>query len=74
MLSKRTSEARKITLEEGSFETRSGLYLSSIMETIRKGDVVGAQLLLSYGCAYVSDLDAKCISLDRQREKSRSDC
>lgn len=69
MLSKRTSEARKITLEEGSFETRSGLYLSSIMETIRKGDVVGAQLLLSYGCASVSDLDAKCILLNRREQK-----
>ena len=67
ILSKRTSEARQLILDEGSVETRSGLYLSSIMETIRKGDVVGAQLLLSYGCASLSDLDAKCIFLDQRR-------
>lgn len=59
MLTRRTGEAMRIVRsEEFGYEDR-GLHYSSLLESITKGDVSSVRLLLHFGCAAMSDLDAK---------------
>ena len=69
ILSKRMAEAKKVVDEESLVAERTGHYVSTLAETILKGDITSMELLLSHGCAWMSDLDAKTIFHDTKRFK-----
>ena len=59
ILSKRKSEAQRVIREEEHVAETTGKFYFSLLETIMKGDAISAHLLLSNGCASMTDRVAK---------------
>lgn len=74
ILSMRKSEAQRVVRGESHLpETGLGnvYYFSCLMETITKCDVTSTQLLLSAGCASMSDIDAKMIFSNKKLKRHK---